>query len=241
MGRSRQTDVRIDRTTRVIDHIRSLVQAGTLRAGDRIPSELELAQALSISRSYVRAGIACLCSLGVVRLRSGFGAVLDGDPPQLPIHLLAAFYPLKCEEVREARSLVIAHLAALSAQRATQDDHTVLAEEVAEMYAAKTPSDHMAHALKFQRRIGISAGNPLLAAFAEGLTQIAIAGDPDTFGKFDLQESARLHGEVYRAIRRQQPREAGRAMEEQFRVAAVGAAQSQGRSEEGEVRRSLAS
>lgn len=241
MGRSRQMDLQIDRTTRVIDHIRSLVQAGTLCVGDRIPSELELSRALSISRSHVRAGIACLCSLGVVRLRSGFGAVLGGDPPQLPIHLLAAFHPLQSEDVREARSLVIAHMAALSAQRATQDDHTVLAEEVAEMYAAETPSDHMAHALQFQRRIGISAGNPLLAAFAEGLTQIVTAGDQGNLEKFDLQESARLHGEVYRAIRRQQPREAGRAMEKQLRVSAVGGTQSRGQSAEGAMPRSLAS
>lgn len=238
MGRSRKTDVQIDRTILVINHIRSLVQAGALRAGDRIPSEVELAQALSISRSHVRAGITCLCSLGVVQVRSGFGAVLGDDPPQLPMQLLAAFHPLDCEEVREALSLVISHLAGLAAQRATEDDHTVLAEEVVEMYAAKTPLDHVAHSLRFRRRIGIAAGNALLAAFAEGLTTVATAGNPGDLQKSDLQESSRLHGKVYRAIRMHRPGEASRAMEEQLRAVKVGAEQSSQTLEEAETQRS---
>jgi GntR family transcriptional repressor for pyruvate dehydrogenase complex len=240
MGRSRQTVVPTDRSTRVIDYIRSLIQAGTLRAGDRIPSEIELARAAGVTRSHVRAGIACLRSLGVVRSRSGSRAVLGADPPQLPVHLFAAFHPFEPEEVREAHSLVVSHLAALAAQKATQDDHTVLAEEVAEMYAARTPLDHRAHALRFQRRIGVSAGNSPLAAFAEALTKVASANDPTSLDKSDLQESARLHGEIYRAIRRRQPQKASRATEEQFRAAAISRARAPRMSEDEEGQRSLA-
>lgn len=220
MRRPEQSATHIDRSARVIGYLCTLMRAGTLRAGDSIPSETELAEALKIRCSHAREGIACLCTLGVFRVCPGGAIVLaEGSAPILP-ELLSALHVSKPGEVEEARWLVAPQLAALAARRATENDHTAMAEEVAEMYAATNRSDHLEHALRFQQRMARSAGNSLLGAFAEALL-LPVSGEHGKDGDIalDLRESARIHSEIYRAIRRHRACDAKKAMEEQGRLA----------------------
>src|SRR5690242_15859181 len=64
----------LERTTvsdQVVHRIISLVKCGNLRAGDRLPTENELAAAFHISRPSVREGLKMLRVLGVTESRQG--------------------------------------------------------------------------------------------------------------------------------------------------------------------------
>jgi GntR family transcriptional repressor for pyruvate dehydrogenase complex len=50
----------------VVDHIRSLIENGTLKPGDRIPPEREFARSLKISRASLRTGIGYFAAMGVM-------------------------------------------------------------------------------------------------------------------------------------------------------------------------------
>jgi len=215
-----QSATRIDRSSRVIGYLCSRIEAGALGPGSRIPCESELAATLGVRVGHVRQAIASLATLGVLRQYPGAGMVLAEGPPQPLLQLLSALHASKPQELTEAHCLLATQLAGLAAERATQDDHTAMAEEVAEMYAAATPGDLVEPVLRFHQRMARSAGNSLLAAFAESLL-LPLSGEAGNNGEtaFNVRESARTHSEIYRAIRRRQPEEAKKAMEAHLRLA----------------------
>jgi GntR family transcriptional regulator, transcriptional repressor for pyruvate dehydrogenase complex len=220
MRRSIQSATAIDRSSRVIGYLCHRMQTGDLLPGGRIPPEAELAAILRLRVNQVREGIACLCILGVIRQDPSKGMIRAEDPPQLLLDLFSALHVATSNEVAEARCLLYPLLAGLAADWATEDDHTAMAEEVAELYAASNPHDHREHLVRFHRRLARSAGNSLLAAFAESLP-IARIGEPgvNVGTTPELRELARMHREIYRAIRRHQSAEATRAMEVHLRRA----------------------
>jgi DNA-binding FadR family transcriptional regulator len=52
-------------TTKVVDHIRAKLENGSLKPGDKIPPERELAKILNMSRASLRTGIGYLVSTAV--------------------------------------------------------------------------------------------------------------------------------------------------------------------------------
>lgn len=117
----------------VIEQIKRSVEAGELRAGDRLPSERELAVALSISRTAVREAISALESAGTVEIRPGVGVFLKQDSPGEIIQRIdKALNPdvahlIELLELRQGVESQAAYLAALKA-----DEH--LKDEIAEAY-----------------------------------------------------------------------------------------------------------
>jgi GntR family transcriptional regulator, transcriptional repressor for pyruvate dehydrogenase complex len=213
MRRSKQSASRFEQSSTVIGYLCHRMQTGDLPPGGRIPPESELATALRLRVKQVREGIACLSTLGVIRQDPGKGMIRAQDPPLLLLDLLKALYVAKPNEAAESRDLLYPLLAGLAAHRATEDDHTAMAEEVAELYAASDPRDSMEHVVRFHRRLARSAGNSLLAAFAESLP-LAWLEERELHAETtpDLREVARRHREIYRAIRRHQSAEATRVM-----------------------------
>ena len=55
----------------VVDHIRTLLEKGTLQPGDKIPPEREFARELKISRASLRTGIGYLAAMGVMKIKHG--------------------------------------------------------------------------------------------------------------------------------------------------------------------------
>jgi len=53
------------RTMDVVNHIRSLIENGTLKPGDKIRREREFARTLKISRASLRAGIGYMATMGI--------------------------------------------------------------------------------------------------------------------------------------------------------------------------------
>ena len=60
--------------------IEDLLLQGRYRAGDRIPPETELVEALGVSRVTVRAGLARLVERGLLERRRGSGTFLVRPP-----------------------------------------------------------------------------------------------------------------------------------------------------------------
>lgn len=64
----------------VRDHILALIAHGTVRPGETIPGEMELAERLGVSRNTVRRALSDLVSTGVVERTRGRGTVFLGHP-----------------------------------------------------------------------------------------------------------------------------------------------------------------
>ena len=111
-------------TEQVVSHVRTLIEGGSLRPGDRLPAERDLAVEIGVSRPTVRAGLRALAAMGVVQSRHGSGTYIPDGPPTLgsePLRFLAALHGFTREEMFEARRILEVGAAGLAAERATPD------------------------------------------------------------------------------------------------------------------------
>ena len=211
-------------TMQVVEHVRSLIARGEVHPGDRLPPERELARKLKISRSSLRAGIGFLSAMGVLKSRHGAGTFVSSGPPALDsssLTVLGALHNFLPWQMFEARIVLESSIAALAAERATDEHLAELAEEVAEMYASLTdPQEYLIHDVRFHRTIARAAGNPILAALMETITANLYDDRSKTVTHaVDLKESAELHREIYRAIRSHNPHHARTTMEHHLNLA----------------------
>jgi GntR family transcriptional regulator, transcriptional repressor for pyruvate dehydrogenase complex len=224
MPRIKQEEPDSHRTMQVVNHIRALIENGTLVPGDKIPPEREFARTLKISRASLRTGIGYLAAMGVMKVRHGVGTFVADGPPEFSkasLSLMGALHGFQSWQMFEARIIIESQLAALAAERGREEHHAALAEEVAEMFASiEAPSDYLIHDVLFHRIISQASGNPILAAIIETITSALYDKRRKTVERStDLRESAEIHREIYRAIRARNTAEARRLMEEHLRLA----------------------
>src|SRR5256885_509325 len=125
--------------------IQQMIETGELKPGDRLPAERELAGHFHVSRASLRAALHSIAGMGLLQFRHGSGTYITDGPPVLdegPLSLLARLHGFTDDEMFEARRQLEVGVAALAAERATEDD-------LAQMQAC---IDGMASALEHPRK-----------------------------------------------------------------------------------------
>lgn len=224
MSRKKQNRPDTQRTMHVVNHIRSLIENGTLQPGDKLLPEREFAGSLNISRASLRAGIGYLAAMGVMKVRHGVGTFVADGPAefsQASFSLIGALHGFQSWQLFEARLILESNLAALAAERGKPEHHTALAEEVAEIFASvDRPADFLIHDVLFHRLVAQTSCNPILAALMETITSALYdERHKKVEHSTDLSESAEMHRMIYRAIRAHNPTDARRLMEQHLRMA----------------------
>lgn len=224
MPRKKQELPDTHRTMHVVNHLRSLIENGTLQPGDKIPPEREFARSLNVSRASLRTGIGYLAAMGVMKVRHGVGTFVADGPAEFSkgsLSLMGALHGFQSWHMFEARLILESHLAALAAERGKEEHHTALAEEVAEIFAhVESPTEFLIHDVLFHRILSQASGNPILAALMETITSALYDKRRKTVERStDLRESAEMHRMIYRAVRARDPKEARRLMEQHLRMA----------------------
>ena len=209
---------------RVVEHVRRLIELGSLRPGDRLPGERDLAQELGVSRPSVRSGLEALEAMGVVVSRRGAGTFIAAGPPDFgtePLSLLASLHRLTAAEMFEARLVLEVGVAGLAARQATAEALAAMADEVSEMFASLgDPQAFLVHDVRFHRAVAAGCGNRVLAALMEMVSAQFYELRKQTIDRArDLKESAEMHRRIYRAIRARDRETAQAAMAEHLESA----------------------
>lgn len=192
-------------TIQVVDHIRQLIENGTLRPGDKIPPEREFSSSLKISRASLRSGIGYLVAMGVLKARHGVGTFVADGPPafgKASVNLMGALYGFQVWQMYEARIILEGNLAALAAERAQQQHLIELADEVTELFASlDKPAEFLIHDVIFHRILAKASGNPVLAALMETLTTAVYEGRSGIVDRAsDMRKAAEMHQLIYKAV-----------------------------------------
>jgi len=207
----------------VVARIRGLIAHGDLHPGDRLPAERDLAKQLGISRPSLRAGLRTLVALGVLHSKHGSGTYVAEKPSfdSEQLSLMAALHGFTFDQMFEARRVLEVQVAGLAAERAPGESLTLLAEELANMYAAlDDPQQYLIHDIKFHRALAAAPDNPILAALVEMVSAVMYDRRRDTIGRaHDFKESVELHQRIYRAIRAHKVDDARAAMHEHLLLA----------------------
>lgn len=110
----------------VAQKIATLIASGVISTGDVLPSERDLATAMSVSRETIRGALLILSTHGILSVTQGARTTVVSDQVSHIVKEIAQYptsadYTLK--EVHEARLLVEEHLVRAAADRI--DDHTL--------------------------------------------------------------------------------------------------------------------
>jgi GntR family transcriptional repressor for pyruvate dehydrogenase complex len=207
---------------RLVHRILGMVTAGTLRAGDRLPPERELAELFNVSRPTVREAVRALIVLGVLRTRHGDGITvspLEAADLLGPLTFFLTLREVEVERLYEARGLIEGEIAALAAAHVRAEDLTVLEALVeAQLSAVRDPARYREIDTAFHRRLAELSGNPFLARTAESLNVLGlefrkIASETDAVIRLSIAD----HRAVLAALRARDAHAARNAMQAHMR------------------------
>lgn len=150
--------------------LRGRIEKGEFEVGDRLPSEAQLTEAYSVSRTVVREAIAALRADGLVEPRQGAGVfVLEPSIGiQRPFQILDVDKISSIIEMLELRTAVEIEAAALAATRRSPAQEEEIYEAEAKIRAlAQTGEDTTEADFRLHRAIAVAANNPRFAEFLD--------------------------------------------------------------------------
>ena len=156
----------------VLERLRAYVEEGGLRAGDRLPTERELADRLGISRASVKQAIVVLEVQGLVEVRQGGGMRLLRDSLDTePVERLVE-RRRRLPDVLDAREALETKLAELAAERRTDDDLAALEQALNWMEDEIATGRHGIEGdRRFHAAVTAAAHSPLLAEFMRSIAE----------------------------------------------------------------------
>ena len=116
--------VRQSVSDQVAERILELIRNRTLRAGDQLPTERDLAASLRVSRPSVREAIRGLTLMGIVRSVQGGGAYigeLNAESLLEPLQFFISLEDVNIQELYEARTMIESNVARRAAQFMTDE------------------------------------------------------------------------------------------------------------------------
>ncbi|MES2183898.1 MAG: FadR/GntR family transcriptional regulator [Pseudomonadota bacterium] len=162
----------------VCERIRELVASGRLKKGDKLPPERELAQQLGVSRLSIREALRSLENAGLVALQRGprGGAFIQGGSDRKMTELMQDMLDLgtiTLSDLTEARIFILASVARLACERATDEDLAHLEENVRLNEAALQSGSRetrLQHATEFYTRLASATKNKVMMLVVRSLT-----------------------------------------------------------------------
>jgi GntR family transcriptional repressor for pyruvate dehydrogenase complex len=202
---------------RVANQLLELVRSGNLKAGDVLPSENDLADALQVSRPVVREALRGLAIMGVVESRQGGRCyITDLEVSRLlaPLQFVISLDESNVDALHQSRLVIECGLIRLGAPLVDGKTLARLREMVAAGYGlTKDPVGFRVLDLEFHETIMKIAGNPFMEVVARSLYELGMEYRrlaSETKGVLD--RSAAEHDAIVKALETRDPDAAADAM-----------------------------
>src|ERR1700722_15171636 len=158
----------------IVQQIEDSILKGTLKAGDQLPAERDLAQRFGVSRTAVREAVKALREKGLVEAYSGRGTfITDGTSQAMrqSLDLVAKIgQPEGSTHLAEVRAILEPEIAALAAIRAQESDLATMRDAVAIMdHAGQDPDAYIEADLDFHLALAEGAANPLILSLIDSI------------------------------------------------------------------------
>ncbi|MFZ5945436.1 MAG: FadR/GntR family transcriptional regulator [Bacillota bacterium] len=199
---------------KIADQIKSLINEGVLKVGDRLPSERELSAQFNVSRSTVRESLTSLEILGLIEVRTGLGTFVC-KPNQLDNNIIGEELEsnISPTELFEARLIIEPKLSQLAAQRATIEDVEEMAKVIEQAKHLEQNEIDKFEELdrKFHLLIAKAANNEVLYRFEENINSERLGKLWGNMKVKSLQKEGRMgrykveHQEIFDSIRERNP------------------------------------
>jgi GntR family transcriptional repressor for pyruvate dehydrogenase complex len=158
----------------IVQQIEDSVLNGSLKPGDQLPAERELAQRLGVSRTAVREAVKALREKGLVEAYSGRGTFITDGTSQAARQSFDLMIKIGQQEgaphLAELRLILEPGIAALAAVRVKEEDLAAMREAVAVMDRAQDdPEAYIEADLDFHLALAETVANPLILSLIDSI------------------------------------------------------------------------
>jgi GntR family transcriptional repressor for pyruvate dehydrogenase complex len=198
----------------VAEQITGWIDENGLKSGDRLPPERELATRLGVSRATVSQALVALEVIGVVAVRHGDGAVLTETRASTKIIDAIRAHATRLPEIIEARDALESKLAALAAQRRSNDDMANIDAALDEMERDIDAGGRGVEGdERFHAAVTAAAHSSLLSRMMAEISDLILETRIESLSQPGRpRDSLKAHRKIADAIRAQNPKGAAQAM-----------------------------
>ena len=204
----------------VFDQLRELIFRGEFKAGEKIMTERELAEAFGVSRTSVRDAINKLVVMGLLEQKQGQGTFVR-SPESREQSILATMVESQdasISDLLEVRMGLECNAAALAATRAVEKDFQFMEKSIEEMQKEVASGRLGTEAdASFHMAIAYATNNPLQVFIMKNFYDFLFTGiRANLEGLYqnpgNIDTILEQHKAIYQAIRGRSPETAYRAM-----------------------------
>jgi GntR family transcriptional repressor for pyruvate dehydrogenase complex len=211
---------RVMREPRLSDKVaemmrRTIISKG-LPSGTALPSERELGEQFGVSRTVIREAVRSLAAKGIVEVRSGSGLRVAAVDETTALESLSWFIrggQLEYPKVHEVRSMIEVEMAALAAERRTEEQLQAMRDAHDHFQAVVDDVEEAAHAdLDFHGMIARATQNDLFSVLLGSISDALIEIRRENLAGGTGADTVAEHGRILNRIAERDPEGARDAM-----------------------------
>ena len=202
----------------IVQQIEGSVLNGSLKPGDQLPAERDLAQRLGVSRTAVREAVKALREKGLVEAYSGRGTFITDGTTHAARQSFDLMVKIGQQEgsghLAELRLILEPGIAAIAAVRVEEEHLAAMREAVAVMdLAQKDPEAYIEADLDFHLALAEAAANPLILSLIDSIVGLLREQRMKIFNVDGGPERGQIHHKrILEAMERRDPEMARVAM-----------------------------
>lgn len=204
----------------VIEQIKNMIIDGTLKKGDKLPSERDLVEQLQVSRASIREALRALQIIGLIECRQGEGNFIKQNLENglfEPLSIMFMLQKSESSEIMEIRKIIEVETAALAAQRISDEQLETLEIVINTIKNSNDEMDNVKIDKKFHYEIARASRNFLILNILNAISSLMDAFIKEArkrilVDKNNKQVLAQQHEDIYKALKAHNPKKASEAM-----------------------------
>ena len=155
----------------LVQEIKNQILSGQIQPGDKIPTETELSEKYSVSRSSVREALQHLFAIGLLE-RDKKTIYVSNDVSDIisePLNILIGMQKISPYHFFETRLVLEVAIAGIAANNREQKDITRLKEAVLKMEKSRNVEEFIDNNILFHTVLARASKNPLLIKLFEAI------------------------------------------------------------------------
>lgn len=190
----------------VVHQIVHLLVTGQMKAGDKLPPEMELMKELEVSRPVLREALSALDTLGVITRKTREGTFFNDKIGTHPFSVMLALATDNLPAIIEARMALELGLVTMAAEKIT-DEQLEKLQVTIDTIANSEDNDYGEADKEFHKIIALSANNPIIEGMIDSL--LIAHNKINSLIQFRERElTVKYHKAIYAALAAHDPHEA---------------------------------
>lgn len=204
----------------VMEQIKAMIADGTLKKGDKLPTERELVEMLQVSRTSVREAMRAMEIIGLIECKQGGGNfVRDNFENNLfePLSIMFMLEKGDTKEIIELRKIIEVETVALAAARISEEELESIGNIIEDLKHSTNEESAVKIDKRFHYEIAKASKNSLIISILNAISSLIDAYIKNARTKILAEGDNKVllssqHEKVYIALKKHDAAEAAEAM-----------------------------